>query len=67
MLPLRRTRYSANLAIDSKLRSCDLVTLRVRDVCTAPDVEEVMVAIDEAREEAISRQRAREAALAGED
>jgi RIO kinase 1 len=34
---------------------------------TAPDVEEVMVAIDEAREEAISRQRAREAALAGED
>lgn len=34
---------------------------------TAADVEEVMVAIDEAREEAISRQRAREAALAGED
>lgn len=34
---------------------------------TAPDVEEVMVAIDEAREEAIRRQRAREAALAGED
>jgi RIO kinase 1 len=34
---------------------------------TAADVEEVMVAIDEAREEAIRRQRAREAALAGED
>lgn len=34
---------------------------------TAPDVEEVMVAIDEAREEAIRRQRDREAALAGED
>jgi RIO kinase 1 len=34
---------------------------------TAADVEEVMVAIDEAREEAIHRQRAREAALAGED
>jgi RIO kinase 1 len=34
---------------------------------TAPDVEEVMVAIDEAREEAIHRQRAREAALASED
>jgi RIO kinase 1 len=34
---------------------------------TAPDVEEVMVAIDEAREEAIHRQRARETALAGED
>jgi RIO kinase 1 len=34
---------------------------------TAPDVEEVMVAIDEAREEAFRRQRAREAALAGED
>jgi RIO kinase 1 len=34
---------------------------------TAPDVEEVMVAIDEARETAIRRQRAREAALAGED
>lgn len=34
---------------------------------TAADVEEVMVAIDEAREEAIFRQRAREAALAGED
>jgi RIO kinase 1 len=34
---------------------------------TAPDVEEIMVAIDEAREEAIRRQRAREAALAGED
>jgi RIO kinase 1 len=33
----------------------------------APDVEEVMVAIDEAREEAIHRQRARETALAGED
>lgn len=31
----RRTRELAllNLAIDSKLRSCDLVTLRVRDVC----------------------------------
>jgi len=30
-----RTRELAlfNLAIDSKLRSCDLVTLRVRDVC----------------------------------
>ena len=34
---------------------------------TAPDVEEVMVAIDEAREEAIRRERGREAALAGED
>jgi RIO kinase 1 len=34
---------------------------------TAADVEEVMVAIDEAREEAIHRQRAREAALAGEE
>jgi RIO kinase 1 len=34
---------------------------------TAADVEEVMVAIDEAREEAIRRQRAREAALVGED
>jgi len=34
---------------------------------TAPDVEEVMVAIDEAREEAMHRQRARETALAGED
>jgi RIO kinase 1 len=34
---------------------------------TAPDVEEIMVAIDEAREEGIRRQRAREAALAGED
>jgi RIO kinase 1 len=34
---------------------------------TAPDVEEIMVAIDEAREEGICRQRAREAALAGED
>ena len=34
---------------------------------TAADVEEVMVAIDEAREKAIRRQRAREAALAGED
>lgn len=34
---------------------------------TAADVEEVMVAIDEAREEAILRQRVREAALAGED
>jgi RIO kinase 1 len=34
---------------------------------TAADVEEVMVAIDEAREEAIRRQRARETALAGED
>lgn len=33
---------------------------------TAADVEEVMVAIDEAREEAIHRQRVREAALAGE-
>jgi RIO kinase 1 len=33
----------------------------------APDVEEIMVAIDEAREEGIRRQRAREAALAGED
>ena len=31
----RRTRELAlfNLAIDSKLRSCDLVRLRVRDVC----------------------------------
>jgi RIO kinase 1 len=34
---------------------------------TAPDVEELMVAIDEAREEAIRRQRVREAALASED
>jgi RIO kinase 1 len=34
---------------------------------TAADVEEVMVAIDEAREEAIRRQRVREAALASED
>jgi RIO kinase 1 len=34
---------------------------------TAADVEEVMVAIDEAREEAICRQRVREAALASED
>lgn len=34
---------------------------------TAADVEEVMGAIDEAREGAIHRQRAREAALAGED
>jgi hypothetical protein len=34
---------------------------------TAADVEEVMVAIDEAREEAMRRQQAREAALAGED
>lgn len=34
---------------------------------TAADVEEVMVAIDEAREEAIRRQQVREAALAGED
>lgn len=33
---------------------------------TAADVEEVMVAIDEAREEAIRRQQVREAALAGE-
>lgn len=33
---------------------------------TAPDVEEVMVAIDEAREAAIHRQQVREAALAGE-
>lgn len=33
---------------------------------TAADVEEIMVAIDEAREAAIHRQRAREAALAGE-
>jgi hypothetical protein len=31
----RRTRELAlfNLAIDSKLRSCDLIRLRVRDVC----------------------------------
>jgi RIO kinase 1 len=34
---------------------------------TAADVEEVMVAIDDAREEAIRRQQVREAALASED
>ena len=43
-----------------------LTGIFVKDEAAA-DVEEVMVAIDEAREEAIHRQRAREAALAGEE
>jgi len=34
-----------NLAIDSKLRGCDLVTLRVRDICAGGRVNERAIII----------------------
>ena len=36
-----------NLAIDSKLRSCDLVALRVRDICVAGKVKDRAVIIQQ--------------------